>query len=224
MPVADLLRDRVDQLLLVGCSALGPAPGLDPRLGLVELVVEALLREQLVVRSLLDQLAVVQDEDQVGVADRGQPVGDHERGAALHQVLERVEDHGLGLGVDRGGRLVEDQDRRVLDEGARHADALALAARELCAPLAELGLVAVRQARDEVVGVGRLAPPRRSRPSSRRAARSGCCRRSMPENSSGSCSTRLSCSRRQSSVDVLDVVAVDRGSRPPRGRRSARGG
>ena len=104
------------------------------------------LREQLVVRALLHQLAVVQHHDQVGVADRGQAVGDHERGAAHHQVVERVEDHGLGLGVDRRGRLVEDQDRRVADEGARDADALALAARELRAALAELGLVARRAA------------------------------------------------------------------------------
>ena len=49
------------------------------------------------------------------------------------------------LRVDRRRRLVEDQDRRVLEERARDGDALALAAGELRAALAELGLVALRQ-------------------------------------------------------------------------------
>ena len=58
------------------------------------------------------------------------------------QVLEHAP---LGLGVERRGRLVEDQDRRVLQHRARDRDALALAGRELRAALAERRVVAVRQ-------------------------------------------------------------------------------
>ena len=45
--------------------------------------------EQLVVRALLDDLAVLQHDDQVGVADRGQPVRDDERRPAREQQPQR---------------------------------------------------------------------------------------------------------------------------------------
>ena len=51
----------------------------------VERRVEPARREQLVVRALLDDLAVLEDDDQVGVADRREPVGDDERGPAVQQ-------------------------------------------------------------------------------------------------------------------------------------------
>ena len=64
---------------------------------------------------------------------------------------QRLLDRPLGLGVERRGRLVEDQDRRVLEEHARDRQALLLAARELDAALADDGVEAVRQGGDEVV-------------------------------------------------------------------------
>ena len=51
----------------------------------------------------------------------------------------------LGRRVDRGGRVVEDQDPRVDDERARDRDPLALAARERDPALADHRVVAVRQ-------------------------------------------------------------------------------
>ena len=51
--------------------------------------------------------------------------------------VERALDAGLGLHVERAGRLVEDQDRRVLEDGAGDGDALALAARQRGAALAD---------------------------------------------------------------------------------------
>ena len=61
--------------------------------------------------------------------------------------------------VERGGRLVEDEDRRVLQDHPRNRDALALAARQLDAALAHMRVVAappamVLEVHDEVVGVG----------------------------------------------------------------------
>ena len=76
-------------------------------------------------------------------------------------------DRELDLAVERRGGLVEHQDRRVLQDHARDRDALALAARELDAALADVRLVAgaavpVPQADDELVRL-RLAR-RRDRP------------------------------------------------------------
>ena len=64
--------------------------------------------------------------------------------------VERRLDLALGVDVERRGRLVEDQDRRRLEDGAGDGDALLLAAGEFQAALADLGLVAVGQRLDEV--------------------------------------------------------------------------
>ncbi len=54
-----------------------------------------------------------------------------------HQPVEGGLDLALALGVEGRGGLVEEQDRRVLQDGARDRDALALAARERHAALAD---------------------------------------------------------------------------------------
>ena len=53
----------------------------------------------------------------------------------------------LGLVVERRGRFVEHQDRRVLEQRAGDGDALALAAGEALAELADHRVVALRQLR-----------------------------------------------------------------------------
>ena len=64
------------------------------------------------------------------------------------------------LGVDAAGRLVEDQDLRVVEQGAGDREPLPLAAGEAGAALAEPGVVAQRRVEDEVVGLGRPAAAR----------------------------------------------------------------
>ena len=69
--------------------------------------------------------------------------------------VERVLDEPLRFVVERAGRLVEEQDRRVLEDRPGDRDALALAARQPRAAVADDRVVAVGQRADEVVGVGR---------------------------------------------------------------------
>ena len=57
----------------------------------------------------------------------------------------------LRLGVERGGRLVQDQDRRVLQEHPRDRQPLLLPARQLDAALADHRVQPVRQASDQSV-------------------------------------------------------------------------
>ena len=72
-------------------------------------------------------------------------------------------------GVERRGRLVEDQDPRVLQQDAGDRDPLLLAARQLVAALADDRVVAIGQLGDPVVdrrgprrglelGLGRVRP------------------------------------------------------------------
>ena len=53
--------------------------------------------------------------------------------------------------VERGGRFVEQDDRRILEERARDRDALALAAGKLHAALAARAVVGALEAEDELV-------------------------------------------------------------------------
>ena len=72
---------------------------------------------------------------------------DHDRGAPLAQFGDRLLHVALGFGVERRGRLVEQDDRRVLDQRARDRDALALAAGKLQAVLADRRVVARAESR-----------------------------------------------------------------------------
>ena len=49
----------------------------------------------------------------------------------------------LGFGIERRGRLVEQDQRRILDQRARDRDALALAARKAQPALADQRVVAL---------------------------------------------------------------------------------
>ena len=102
-------------------------------------------------RALLDDHTVLEDDDQVGVADRRQPVRDHERGAVGEQRAERALDPPLRADVDRRGRLVEDQDAGIGEQRPRERDQLPLAEREPRPALLEVRLVAVLEREDELV-------------------------------------------------------------------------
>ena len=95
------------------------------------------------------------DEELVGAADRREPVGDDDRGPALERRLERPLHGRLGLRVEMGGGLVEDDDVRRLEEEAGEGDALLLAAREPVAAVADDGVEPVGQRLDERAGSAR---------------------------------------------------------------------
>ena len=63
------------------------------------------------------------------------------------------------LAVEARGRLVEDQDRRAVQQGAGERDALALAAGDHLAALADHMVQPVRQGFDELVGARRAQRP-----------------------------------------------------------------
>jgi len=83
--------------------------------------------------------------------------GDRREGSLLHDIVERRLHDLLARVVERAGRLVEQHDARLLDDGPRDGDALLLPARELAAAQAHLRVVAlVESLQDEVVRVGEL--------------------------------------------------------------------
>src|SRR5574341_1990920 len=96
----------------------------------IELGVDAVARDELGVAAALDDAAPLEHDDAVGALDGREAVRDNDGGAPAHQGVERRLHLALGLGVERGGGLVEDQHRGVLEEGACDRQALALPAGE----------------------------------------------------------------------------------------------
>ena len=90
--------------------------------------VAAVLAQQIVVPAGFGDAAVLEHIDAVGMCDRVQAVRDGERRAAPAEMCHRLAHLQFGFRIERGGRLVEQDDRRVLDQRARDRDALALAA------------------------------------------------------------------------------------------------
>src|SRR5690606_10662362 len=110
--------------------------------------------EELVVAALFDDGAPVEDDEAVHAGDGAEAVGDDEGGAALHQAPQGVLDEELALRVERAGRLVEEQDRGVAQDGPGEGDALALAAGEFDAPLPHQGGETVGELVGELGDVG----------------------------------------------------------------------
>ena len=79
-------------------------------------------------------------------------MSNRERRAALHEVLERLLDVLLRLGVERAGSLVEEEHRRVLEERTGNLDALFLTTREADTALADAGATCARCACETIAG------------------------------------------------------------------------
>ena len=74
---------------------------------------------------------------------------DNERCAPLHQTVQSMLDMAFGPGIDRAGRFIQNQDRRVCNRCSCDVQKLPLALAEICAVPFDHGIVALGQAGDE---------------------------------------------------------------------------
>ena len=116
--------------------------------------IDAILGQQLLVPPGLHTYPAIQHDDLIGLCHRRETMGNDDRGAVLHQAVERLLNDGLTLRVHVRGGLIEDQDRRIFQDGAGYCETLPLPSRQLLTPLADDGVVAGGEVEDEVVGVG----------------------------------------------------------------------
>src|SRR5262245_30565454 len=132
--LADTARASRDQAAAAG--------GGDDVVGLLvpEIAVDVAAIEELVVAPHVDHAAAVEDEDAVRRHQRGQPVRDDDHRPARRDAREVGVDDRLAFGVEGAGRLVEDEDARIDDQGAGDRQALPLAAREVGRTLIDVGL------------------------------------------------------------------------------------
>ena len=77
----------------------------------------------------------------------------HQRGAIVRDPLQRTLNRRFGVVVHCGCRLIEHQDRRILQDRAGQGDALALAAGKPLTALTHKGVVTLGQFSDEGRGL-----------------------------------------------------------------------
>src|SRR5262252_4075258 len=109
--------------------------------------------EQLLVRAALADSAPVENDDAVYTLESGQAVRDDERRAVPRQTTDRFLNQLFAQRVHRRGRLVQNQNPGITEDGARNRDSLALTDGEMRAPLADVGIVRIGPAQNEDVRV-----------------------------------------------------------------------
>src|SRR5579863_5206250 len=123
----------------------------------VEIIVTTARGVEFGMRAPFDNLTLLHDHDLIGAADGGKAVRDDEGGASLHEIGETVLDHFLGFGIEARRCLVENEDAGLGENGAGDGDALALAAGELDAALADDRVIFVGEGFGEFVDPGDAA-------------------------------------------------------------------
>ena len=100
-------------------------------------------------------LPLIQNDNEIRPLNRSQPVCDDDKGCPLApaQRFERILDAFFCFRIERVGRFIQNQDRGLLQKGARKRHALALAHGKPHSALAEPRLIALRQGADETVGL-----------------------------------------------------------------------
>ena len=114
--------------------------------------------QQIMMSAFFNDASMIEHNQAVHGGDGRQPMSNGDYGLAGHQAQELFLDRGLSLGVEGACGLVEDQNRRVLQQHRSYSDPLALPARQLDPPLSDACLVALAPIRileidDELIRV-----------------------------------------------------------------------
>ena len=83
---------------------------------------------EFVVRPTVDQATLIDDRDTVGLLNRRQAVGDHQRGASDPETVQGLLHGTLAFRVERRCRLIQKQNRRIEQNRPGDRQALALTA------------------------------------------------------------------------------------------------
>src|SRR5262249_5280926 len=93
--------------------------------------------QQIARGAVFDDASPLQHDHAVVIVERRQAARARDHGGALHEAQQSILYEPLGFGVERRGRLIEQDDWRVVDERPSDCDALPLPARQLGAALAD---------------------------------------------------------------------------------------
>lgn len=115
--------------------------------------VKSILREQLFVRTLLDYISIFHYKDPIRRADGRKAMRHNKAGPSFHQLFKRFLNLNLRPGINRGRRLVQDQDRRQTQHDSCDTKKLLLSLGKIAAFFGDYSVIPVRHPGDKAVGV-----------------------------------------------------------------------
>ncbi len=92
----------------------------------IQLRVDTAAADEFLVLSLLDDTAVLEDDDQVGIADRGYAMRNDERRSRSHHTAQPRQNLLFRVRIHGRHRIVQNQNRGIHENRARHGGSLFL--------------------------------------------------------------------------------------------------
>ena len=120
----------------------------------IKLRVGSTSRQQFRVGALFDDASSIQHEDAVRAFDGGESMCDDEGGTTAHYFVQRRLYYALRLRIQCRGRLIQNQNRRVLQYRASNREALALSSGQQHAVIAYRRVKTLGQRVDEFQCMG----------------------------------------------------------------------
>lgn len=115
------------------------------KLRTVESCIGAVLFEQLLMGSAFDDVAMIHDENQIRIQNGAQAVSDDKAGSVFHHIVNSGLQFLFEPGVDRAGRLVENENLRIFENRSGDGQKLLFPLREVVGVFSQPGLQTIRQ-------------------------------------------------------------------------------
>ena len=98
--------------------------------------------------------ALVQHDDLVRIANRRNTLGDNDGGSIFQILTEAFANGRVGSGIHRAGAVIQNDDFGLFQECSGNAETLLLAAGYVDAALAKIGVIALWERHDKIMGTG----------------------------------------------------------------------
>src|ERR1700704_3623250 len=119
----------------------------------IEVCISAVAHEKFAMCAFFYNSAPLHHDNPVCKADRGQTMGDDQRGPLGGRALQGFDHQPFGRSVQSAGWFVENQYGCITQDGPCNRDSLLLSSGESRAALGDWSVVTLRQMLDELVGV-----------------------------------------------------------------------
>ena len=118
----------------------------------IKVIIDTFLFDEFLVVPHFHDFTVFHDDDQVGIMNGGEAVGNNQRSPPLEKTFQSLLNDDLGLGIDISRRFVEDQNPGVGEDRPGKTDELPLTLTQVTASFLQYGIVTFVQPHDKIVG------------------------------------------------------------------------